>query len=56
MSIYGRLPELTETLGRIRASGTSVIAAGDNASDSSRGTMEYQIEGVMRRWKNSVMC
>ncbi|MGP2489512.1 methyl-accepting chemotaxis protein [Pantoea ananatis] len=45
MSIYGRLPELTETLGRIRASGTSVIAAGDNASDSSRGTMEYQIEG-----------
>lgn len=56
MSIYGRLPELTETLGRIRASGTSVIAAGANASDSSRGTMEYQIEGVMRRWKNSVMC
>ncbi|PVY82628.1 methyl-accepting chemotaxis protein [Pantoea ananatis] len=45
MSIYGRLPELTETLGRIRASGTSVIAAGANASDSSRGTMEYQIEG-----------
>jgi len=45
MSIYGRLPELTETLGRIRAAGTSVIAAGDKAAESARGAMEYQIDG-----------
>ncbi|MDK2633480.1 methyl-accepting chemotaxis protein [Pantoea stewartii subsp. indologenes] len=45
MSIYGRLPELTETLGRIRASGTSIIAAGDKADESYRGAMEYQLEG-----------
>lgn len=43
VSIFSRLPLLTETLGQIRASGTSLIAAG-NTSDADRSRMAFQID------------
>ncbi|WP_455915514.1 methyl-accepting chemotaxis protein [Pantoea agglomerans] len=44
ISIFSRLPQLTETLGQIRASGASVIAAGNNVTDADRSRMAFQIE------------
>ena len=43
ISIYSRLPDLTETLGQIRAAGTSLIAAG-NTSDADYARMEFQVD------------
>ncbi|MGD9426983.1 methyl-accepting chemotaxis protein [Pantoea sp. NSTU24] len=43
VSIYSRLPLLTETLGQIRANGTSLIAAG-NISDTDRSRLAFQID------------
>ncbi|MGP4128500.1 methyl-accepting chemotaxis protein [Pantoea tagorei] len=42
-SIFIRLPQLTETLGQIRAGGTSLIASG-TISESDFSRMSYQIE------------
>lgn len=44
ISIFSRLPQLTETLGQIRASGASVIAAGNNVTEADRSRMAFQIE------------
>ncbi len=43
VSIFSRLPQLTETLGQIRASGTSLIAGG-NVSDADRSRMAFQLD------------
>ena len=43
VSIYSRLPLLTETLGQIRANGTSLIASG-NISDADRSRLAFQID------------
>lgn len=43
VSIYSRLPLLTETLGQIRANGTSLIASG-NISESDRSRLAFQID------------
>ncbi|MGK3143565.1 methyl-accepting chemotaxis protein [Pantoea sp. C2G6] len=43
VSVFSRLPQLTETLGRIRANGTTLIAGGD-ASEADRSRMAFQID------------
>lgn len=43
VSIFSRLPQLTETLGQIRANGTSLIAGG-NVSDADRSRMAFQLD------------
>ena len=42
-SIFNRLPQLTETLGQIRAAGASLIASG-NITDSDYSRMTFQID------------
>ncbi len=43
MSTFTRLPELTETLGQIRARGTSLLASKAAIQDSDYARMEFQI-------------
>ncbi|MCX3308774.1 methyl-accepting chemotaxis protein [Pantoea vagans] len=43
VSIYSRLPLLTETLGQIRGNGASLIASG-KASDADRSRLAFQID------------
>ena len=43
VSIYSRLPLLTETLGQIRANGTSLLASG-NITDADRSRLAFQID------------
>ena len=43
VSIYSRLPLLTETLGQIRANGTSLLASG-NITDTDRSRLAFQID------------
>ncbi|KAF6661858.1 HAMP domain-containing protein [Pantoea sp. EKM101V] len=43
VSIYSRLPLLTETLGQIRGGGASLIASG-NISDADRSRLAFQID------------
>jgi len=44
VSIFNRLPLLTETLGQIRAHGTSLIAEGDKASEAAVSRMGFRKE------------
>ncbi|MBC3946212.1 HAMP domain-containing protein [Erwinia persicina] len=43
ISSFSRLPDLTETLGQIRARGTSLLAKKDGIEDSDYARMEFQI-------------
>lgn len=43
ISTFSRLPELTETLGQIRARGTSLLASKEAILDSDYARMEFQI-------------
>ncbi|UDQ78466.1 methyl-accepting chemotaxis protein [Erwinia rhapontici] len=43
ISTFNRLPELTETLGQIRARGTSLLASKEGINDSDYARMEFQI-------------
>ncbi|MDZ7278414.1 methyl-accepting chemotaxis protein [Pantoea eucrina] len=44
ISIFSRMPLLTETLGQIRAHGTSLIAQGDAAMTAGMSNMAFRIE------------
>lgn len=44
VSIFNRLPLLTETLGQIRASGTSLIASGMGASEATLSQMDFRLQ------------
>jgi len=44
ISIFNRLPLLTETLGQIRASGTSLIASGTGTSEVALSQMDFRLQ------------